>query len=194
MIPWENVQGAHFIDKLQKEIDTLESGSETLQGEIGTLTNLTTSAKTNVVSAVNEVDSHADTNSANIGTLSDLTTSVKTDIVSAINSLNQVLGRDYLKVVYLGSILKDESMTFDVEGDSKFILAMFGTAQTRTGCYMVNISPNGSATVVNVVAGTDIAITSSTGTITVANNTSTADRAVNMYALVFSGSIEEHTT
>ena len=194
MIPWENIQGAYFIDKLQKQIDSLGDESETIDGKIGTLSNLTTSAKTNLVSAINEVDSHADTNATNIGTLSDLTTSVKTDIVSAVNSINQVLGRDYLKVVYLGSILKDETMTFDVEGDSKLILAMFGTSQGRTGLYMVNISPQGSAVVVNVVAGADIAITSSTNTLTVTNNTSTADRAVNMYAVVFSGSIEEHTT
>lgn len=189
MIPWENVQGAHFIDKLQKEIDALESGSEDIQSEIGTLTNLTTSAKTDVVSAINEVDSHADANATNIGTLSDLTTSVKTDIVSAINSLDQMISGG-LKVVYLGYIMKDESMNFYVQGDSKFILAMFGTSQGRTGCYMVNVSPNGSATVVNVVAGADISVTSTTNTLTITNTTSTAERAIHMYALVFDGSIE----
>lgn len=192
MIGWENVQGAYFIDKLQKKIDTLESESGSLQGKIGTLTNLTTSAKTNLVSAINEVDSHADTNASHIGDMTLLSTAVTGNLVGAINEVNEAVQYDCLHPLFLGSILKEESITFDVDGDSKIILAMFGTSQGRTGCYMVNVSPNGSATIVNVVAGADIAITSSTNTLTVTNNTSTADRAVNIYALVFDGNIEEH--
>lgn len=47
---------------------------------IGTLANLTTTSKTNLVSAINEVD-------GDIGNISNLTTDVKTDVVSAINSI-----------------------------------------------------------------------------------------------------------
>ena len=53
--------------------------------EIGTLSSLSTSAKSNVVSAVNEVASKAQTNSNSIGTLSSLATSNKGNLVSAIN-------------------------------------------------------------------------------------------------------------
>ena len=53
----------------------------TKANEIGTLSNLETTDKTDVVSAINEVD-------GKIGDLDDLTTVVKTDVVSAINSLN----------------------------------------------------------------------------------------------------------
>lgn len=55
---------------------------------IGTLSNLTTTEKTDLVGAVNEVESHADTNTANIGTLSSLTTTEKTTIVAAINEVD----------------------------------------------------------------------------------------------------------
>lgn len=58
---------------------------------IGTLSNLTTTDKTDLVSAINEVNGNIgtlDTDlSAKIGDLTNLTTSVKTDVVSAVNSL-----------------------------------------------------------------------------------------------------------
>ena len=52
------------------------------QGDIGEKTNLTTTAKTDLVAAINEVD-------GNIGDLSGLTTTAKTNLVSAVNELNQ---------------------------------------------------------------------------------------------------------
>lgn len=69
---------------------------------IGTISTLTTDAKTDLVAAVNEVDSHADAaqsaataaqgkadqNAAAIGTLTSLATDAKTDIVSAVNEVN----------------------------------------------------------------------------------------------------------
>ena len=55
---------------------------------IGTLTSLTTTAKTNLVAAVNEVDSHADTANAAIGTLAELTTTEKGTAVGAINEVD----------------------------------------------------------------------------------------------------------
>lgn len=65
MIGWENSQGAYFINKLQGQIDDLVTKDTTLQTEIGTLSNLTTTAKSNLVSAVNELDSDiGDTNTA----------------------------------------------------------------------------------------------------------------------------------
>ena len=55
---------------------------------IGNLSNLTTEANTNLVSAINEVDAHADTNNQNIGTMVNLETTVKTSLVGAINEIN----------------------------------------------------------------------------------------------------------
>ena len=54
---------------------------------IGDLSSLTTTEKSTVVGAINEVDSNTDTNTTSIGTLSNLTTTVKTDLVSAINEV-----------------------------------------------------------------------------------------------------------
>jgi len=51
---------------------------------IGTLTSLTTTAKTNLVAAVNEVDAHA----AAIGTMTTLTTDKKSTLVEAINEVD----------------------------------------------------------------------------------------------------------
>ena len=55
---------------------------------IGTLTSLTTTAKTNLVAAVNEVDAHADVANAAIGTLAELTTTEKSSLVKAINEVD----------------------------------------------------------------------------------------------------------
>ncbi|MBO7043184.1 hypothetical protein J6W34_01310 [bacterium] len=54
---------------------------------IGNLSNLTTSANTDLVSAINEVDAHADTNNQNIGTMTNLETTVKTSLVGATNEI-----------------------------------------------------------------------------------------------------------
>ncbi|MBO7696940.1 MAG: methyl-accepting chemotaxis protein [Methanobrevibacter sp.] len=70
-------------------IQGLISSEETrAKGVEGTLTSLTTDTKTNLVSAINEVDFHAGTNTSSIGTLSNLTTEVKTNLVSAINEVD----------------------------------------------------------------------------------------------------------
>jgi len=55
---------------------------------IGTMTALTTTAKTNLVAAVNEVDTHADAANAAIGTLAELTTTAKTNLVAAVNEVD----------------------------------------------------------------------------------------------------------
>ena len=60
----------------------VEAADEELSSKIGELSGLTTVAKTDIVSAINEVDEEL---SSKIGELSDLATEAKTDIVSAIN-------------------------------------------------------------------------------------------------------------
>ena len=72
------------------------------ESSIGTLSNLTTTSKSDLVSAINEIDSNCDTNTTNIsnmtsditantnaiGVLTNLTTTAKTDLVSAINEVD----------------------------------------------------------------------------------------------------------
>ena len=72
-------------DALEQKIAAEEARAK---GVEGSLSSLTTDAKNNLVSAINEVDTHIDTNTTNIGTLSLLTTDAKNNLVSAINEVD----------------------------------------------------------------------------------------------------------
>ena len=60
---------------------------KTLRGTIGVLANLTTTSKSDIVTALNEVLAKTNTNSNSIGTLTSLTTSAKGNLVSALNEV-----------------------------------------------------------------------------------------------------------
>lgn len=60
----------------------------TRANQIGNLSQLSTTAKTDLVSAINEVDGDITNVDGKVGTLSSLTTTDKTDLVSAINEVN----------------------------------------------------------------------------------------------------------
>ena len=72
-------------DALEQKIAAEEARARGVEGR---LSSLTTDAKNNLVSAINEVDTHTDTNTTNIGTLSSLTTDAKDNLVSAINEVD----------------------------------------------------------------------------------------------------------
>lgn len=55
MIGWENNQGAYYIDKLEKSVSVLSDAIDDAKEEIGNLTDLSTTAKTNIVAAINEL-------------------------------------------------------------------------------------------------------------------------------------------
>ena len=94
------------MSKIDAGIHAAKSEADTNATSIGTLSSLTTEAKTNLVGAINEVDAHADTNAGNIatntsniatntthiGTLANLTTTSKTDLVVAANEINAKVG------------------------------------------------------------------------------------------------------
>ncbi len=56
--------------------------------KVGAVSSLTTTSKTNLVGAINEVDANADTANTSIGTLASLTTTEKTNLVGAINEVD----------------------------------------------------------------------------------------------------------
>ena len=62
------------------------------RASIGDLSQLTTTATTSLVDAINEVDGNADTNASSIGTLSSLSTTHKSNLVEAINEVNSAAG------------------------------------------------------------------------------------------------------
>lgn len=73
------------------EGDLSVSGDLTVDGEInqvGALASLTTTDKSDLVSAINEVDGDITDVDGKVGTLSSLTTTDQTDLVSAINEVN----------------------------------------------------------------------------------------------------------
>ncbi len=57
------------IGTLETTVDSHDSSIQSNTTAIGTLSSLSTSAKSNLVAAINEVDSHADTNASGITTL-----------------------------------------------------------------------------------------------------------------------------
>ena len=89
-------------DAAQADADTAQAAADAAQGDadtalagIGTLANLTTDVKTDLVAAINEVDGHADAAQSDAddalaaaGTLANLTTEVKTDLVGAVNEVD----------------------------------------------------------------------------------------------------------
>lgn len=97
------INTAHVLDNIGEEAEEYYSQYEqanndahaVLQAQIttnfnniGTLQELTTDAKADLVEAINEVDAHSDANKAEIGDLSNLTTDEKTTIVGAINEVD----------------------------------------------------------------------------------------------------------
>lgn len=94
------------MSKIDLGIHAAKSEADTNATAIGTLSSLTTTAKTDLVSAINEVDSEAstanatavqadgkaDTNATAIGTLANLTTTEKGSTVGAINEINGKVG------------------------------------------------------------------------------------------------------
>ena len=94
------------MSKIDAGIHAAKSEADTNATAIGTLSSLTTTAKTDLVAAVNEVDADTATNANNIatntsniatntsaiGTLANLTTTSKTDLVVAANEINSKVG------------------------------------------------------------------------------------------------------
>ena len=94
------------MSKIDAGIHAAKSEADTNASAIGTLSSLTTTAKTSCVAAINEVNAGVNTNTNNIatntsniatntthiGTLTNLTTASKTDLVVSTNEVNAKVG------------------------------------------------------------------------------------------------------
>ena len=80
-----------------------ESASQAI-GAVGTLSNLTTTEKSNLVGAINEVNSNTSTNGGKIGDLSNLSTVDKSSLVGATNEVNSVASSNGLKIGTLSNL------------------------------------------------------------------------------------------
>lgn len=90
------------MSNIDTGIYNAQTTANSLEANIGTLTDLTTTAKSNTVAAINEVNTQVGTNTGaistlntqvgantgNIGTMSNLNTTDKTSLVNAINEVN----------------------------------------------------------------------------------------------------------
>lgn len=99
-----------------------------LNNLIGVLSGLNTSAKANIVAALNEVQGIAATNAAAIGTLTGLTTTSKTSLVGAINEVKAAVN-----AVDLTALINDTALagvtnkTYSVDK----ILGLLGALETK---------------------------------------------------------------
>ena len=120
------INTAHVLDNIGEEAEEYYSQYEqanndahaVLQAQIttnfnniGTLQELTTDAKDDLVKAINEVDAHADANKSAIGELSTLTTDEKTTIVGAINEVDAHADANKAEIGNLSALTTDEKTT-----------------------------------------------------------------------------------
>lgn len=120
------INTAHVLDNIGEEAEEYYSQYEqanndahaVLQAQIttnfnniGTLQDLTTDAKDDLVKAINEVDAHADANKSEIGDLSTLTTDEKTTIVGAINEVDAHADANKAEIGNLSALTTDEKAT-----------------------------------------------------------------------------------
>nr|DAR33587.1 MAG TPA: Photosynthesis system II assembly factor YCF48 [Caudoviricetes sp.] len=120
------INTAHVLDNIGEEAEEYYSQYEqanndahaVLQAQIttnfnniGTLQDLTTDAKDDLVKAINEVDAHADANKSEIGDLSTLTTDEKTTIVGAINEVDAHADANKAEIGALSALTTDEKAT-----------------------------------------------------------------------------------
>lgn len=120
------INTAHVLDNIGEEAEEYYSQYEqanndahaVLQAQIttnfnniGTLQELTTDAKDDLVKAINEVDAHADANKSEIGDLSTLTTDEKTTLVGAINEVDAHADANKAEIGDLSALTTDEKAT-----------------------------------------------------------------------------------
>ncbi len=120
------INTAHILDNIGEEAEEYYSQYEQANNDahavlqtqittnfnnIGTLQDLTTDAKDDLVKAINEVDAHADANKSEIGDLSNLTTDEKTTIVGAINEVDAHADANKTEIGNLSALTTDEKAT-----------------------------------------------------------------------------------
>ena len=154
------INTAHVLDNIGEEAEEYYSQYEqanndahaVLQAQIttnfnniGTLQDLTTDAKDDLVNAINEVDAHADANKSEIGNLSNLTTDEKTTIVGAINEVDAHSDANKAEIGNLSALTTDEKATLvgainevDNHADNATVLANNAVATANNAVATAN--------------------------------------------------------
>lgn len=134
------LESPEFIENIDNKLDEMaEDGTfdQIINTNItGRLMDLQTDTKTNLVSAINEVNTKTASNSSKIGDLSNLETTVKTDIVSAINEINE--GTPKLNGLMTYSVTDEVEVGTWVSGETIYRKIIFITGFDEPDSYDVN--------------------------------------------------------
>lgn len=154
------INTAHVLDNIGEEAEEYYSQYEQANNDahavlqtqittnfnnIGTLQELTTDAKDDLVKAINEVDAHADANKSEIGNLSNLTTDEKTTLVGAINEVDAHADANKTEIGDLSALTTDEKATLvgainevDNHADNATVLANNAVATANNAVATAN--------------------------------------------------------
>ena len=148
------------MSKIDAGIYGAKSEADTNATAIGTLSNLQTTEKSNLVGAVNEVNTNSSNNATHIGDLTNLTTTEKSNLVGAVNELKTEADGNKTNIGTLANLTTTEKANLvgainEVNSDIGSLLNVF------------NLSS------INVYEGNDFSVTGgsvTSGTITIAKN------------------------
>ena len=155
------------MSKIDAGIHAAKSEADTNASAIGTLSSLTTTAKTSCVAAINEIDAEVATNTNNIatntsniatntthiGTVANLTTSAKTDLVVAANEINAKVGN----IANLETDVKTSTVAAINEIVEKFNFSNFADLSENT-ITTTNVSGSLLKKVLKLAANSDYSI------------------------------------
>ena len=159
---------------------TAQTAADSANTKIGTLANLTTSEKTNLVGAINEVNTKATNNSNHIGNIGDLTTSSKTDLVVAINSVNSAK-KSKGTVLYSNNTGTTGNVTLsETSANYKYIEIVFKQYQGYSSSVEVDIKRDNTASL-NVSYIGDGRLWIDNKLVTISGSTITVDGYCNAY-------------
>lgn len=154
------------MSAIDSGIYAAKSEADTNTTSIGTLSNLTTTEKTNLVGAINEVDGNVDTlsgtvsghttaiadNTSDIGNLANLETTNKNNLVSAVNEVN-----GHIDVLNINTFTTYEASDLQITG---------GTIQAGS----LTVARNSDGSICKVYGTLAIAKTNQSATITIPNS------------------------
>ena len=173
------------MSKIDAGIHAAKSEADTNATSIGDLTTLTTTAKSSLVAAANEIDadvatntnniatntSNIATNTTHIGTVSNLTTTAKTDLVVAANEINAKVGNianletdtKTSCVAAINEIVEAFNLTtFTTYDENDFTITVAnetGTASVASGSY-INVARNDDGSLAKVYGYLNLNFTS----------------------------------
>ena len=149
--PLTNAEVDNNFSNINTEVSTVD-------GNIGILSNLTTTANSNMVVAVNEIKS-------NIGVISNLTTSANSNLVVAVNEVNSKVSNATITSGAISGVV----ITNSTWSGNTIAIAQGGTGATTAGAAATALGLGTSnAVTFSTVAATTVTanLTATTGTIT----------------------------